>query len=129
MKGNTYHKTSLRKPGDKMAKRLRNTQVIFWVTEAEQALIRRKMAGLGTNNMSAYLRKMAVDGYVVKLDIPELQEMISLLRRCSNNLNQLAKRANESGRIYDTDLQDLLQGQERLWQMANGILSKLAEIR
>ena len=75
-------------------------QIIFWVTPEERELIEQKMAQLGTENMSAYLRKIAIDGYVVKLDLPELREMISLLRRTSNNTNQLAKRMNETGRIY-----------------------------
>lgn len=110
-------------------KRLRNTQVIFWVTEKEYELISQRMASLGTSNLSAYLRKIAIDGLIVKLDLPELQEMISLLRRSSNNINQIAKRANETGRLYNTDLEDVLQNQERLWQMGNEILTKLAKIR
>ena len=59
------------------------------------------MAQLGTQNMAAYLRKMALDGYVVRLELPELREMVSLLRRSSNNLNQLTRRVHETGRIYD----------------------------
>ncbi|MDD3336333.1 MAG: plasmid mobilization relaxosome protein MobC [Eubacteriales bacterium] len=55
--------------------------------------------------------------------------MISLLRRSSNNLNQLAKRANETGRVYDADVEDVLQNQERLWQAANAILTKMAAIK
>lgn len=110
-------------------KRLRNTQVIFWVTENEYELIRQKMASLGTGNLSAYLRKIAIDGLIVKLDLPELQEMISLLRRASNNLNQIAKWVNETGRLYNTDLEDVLQTQERLWKIGNEILTKLAKIR
>ena len=102
---------------------------MFWVTQAERELIFRKMQQLGTRNMSAYLRKIAIDGYVVKLDLPELQEMVSLLRRSSNNLNQLAKRANETGRVYDADWEDVQQNQEQLWQAVNAILTKLAAIR
>ena len=112
-----------------MGKRIRNTQIIFWVSEHEHELIRQKMTFLGTNNLSAYLRKIAIDGMIVKLDLPELQEMISLLRRSSNNLNQIAKRMNESGRIYGEDLEDVLQNQEKIWVMANGIITRLAEIR
>ena len=68
------------------------------------------MAQLGTQNMAAYLRKMALDGYVVRLELPELREMVSLLRRSSNNLNQLTRRVHETGRIYDADLEDLRAG-------------------
>lgn len=87
------------------------------------------MAQLGTSNLSAYLRKMAIDGLIVKLDMPELREMISLLRRSSNNLNQIAKRMNETGRVYDTDMREVVEHQERLWEMANAILVKLAGIQ
>lgn len=112
-----------------MANRKRNVPLLFWVSEQEKDMILEKMAQLGTDNMSAYLRKMAIDGYVVKLDLPELKELVSLLRYSSNNLNQLAKRANETGRVYDTDLADLRQGQERLWEAARSILSALAKIQ
>lgn len=101
---------------------------MFWVSPHENELIRRKMAQLGTDNLSAYLRKMAIDGLIVKLDMPELREMISLLRRCSNNLNQLAKRMNESGRAYDIDIKEAQSQLEQLWTMANAILTKLAGI-
>ncbi len=110
-------------------KRVRDTPLMFWVTQAERELIYRKMEQLGTVNLSAYLRKIAIDGYVVRLELPELKEMISLLRRSSNNLNQLSKRANETGRVYDADLEDVLQNQERLWQAANAILARLASIQ
>lgn len=109
--------------------RQRNIQVIFWITEQERELIQKKMTQLGTDNMSAYLRKIAIDGYVVRLELPELQEMVSLLRRSSNNLNQIAKRVNVTGRIYAADMEDMLQKQELLWQAANDILSRLAAIK
>ena len=72
-----------------MAKRKRDIQLKVRVTPEERAMIEAKMAQLGTTNMGAYLRKMAIDGYVVKLDLPELRELVSLLRYSSNNLNQL----------------------------------------
>ena len=108
--------------------RKRNVQIIFWVTEAERDMIEQKMAQVGTDNLSAYLRKIAIDGYIVKLDLPELREMISLLRRSSNNLNQIDKRLNETGRFYAADLEDMLRRQEQLWQTANRILSRLAMV-
>ena len=87
------------------------------------------MAQLGTQNMAAYLRKMALDGYVVRLELPELREMVSLLRRSSNNINQLTRRVHETGRIYEADLEDLRQGQEKLWEAAEHILSALAALK
>lgn len=95
-------------------KRKRDVPVLFWVSADEMELIQQKMAQFGTKNLSAYLRKMAVDGYVVQLDLPELKELVSLLRRSSNNLNQLTRRVHETGRVYDADLEDIAQRQEQL---------------
>ena len=112
-----------------MPERKRNIQLHFMVSENERAQIRENMKRLGTRNMGAYLRKMAIDGYVVKLDLPELRELVSLLRYSSNNLNQLTRRVHETGRVYAADMDDILQNQERIWQAASGILSRLAAIR
>ena len=112
-----------------MAKRKREIVIRLRVTPDERSMIEAKMAQLGTSNMAAYLRKIAIDGYVVKLDLPELKEMVTLLRRSSNNLNQIAKRMNETSRIYDADIECLKDNQERIWTAANGILEKLASIR
>ena len=84
-------------------KRKRDLPVLFWVSADEMELIQQKMAQFGTKNLSAYLRKMAVDGYVVQLDLPELKELVSLLRRSSNNLNQLTRKVHETGRVYNAD--------------------------
>ena len=92
-------------------------------------MIESKMAQFGTSNMAAYLRKISIDGYVVRLDLPELREMVSLLRRSSNNLNQIAKRVNETSRIYDADIDCLKENQEKIWSAANRILTRLASIR
>ena len=110
-----------------MAKRKRDIQLKVRVTPEERAMIEAKMAQLGTTNMGAYLRKMAIDGYVVKLDLPELRELVSLLRYSSNNLNQLTRRVHET--VYAADMEDILQNQERIWQAASGILSRLAAIK
>ena len=112
-----------------MAKQKRDVLLKVRVTAEERALIRQKMALLGTDNMAAYMRKIAIDGYVVKLDLPELRELVSLLRYSSNNLNQLTRRVHETGRVYAADMDDILQNQERIWQVASGILSRLAGIR
>ena len=111
-----------------MKKRKHDIPIMFWVTEQERDLIEQRMKQIGTTNMSAYLRKIAIDGYVLKLDLPELKEMISMLRRSSNNLNQIAKRVNETGRIYDTDIEYLCGNQEQLWAAMNEILTKLAAL-
>ena len=112
-----------------MAHRKREIMLRFRVTPEERELIEKRMKQIGTTNMAAYLRKIAIDGYVVKLDLPELQEMVSLLRRTSNNVNQIARRANETGRVYDADIGCILEKQERLWSAANEILARLAAIK
>ena len=112
-----------------MAKRKRDVPLLFWVSKQEKELIEEKMAQLGTDNLSAYLRKMAIDGLVVKLELPELRELVSLLRYSSNNLNQLTRRVHETGRVYDADLEDMRQRYDRLWEAANKILTSLAAIQ
>lgn len=112
-----------------MANRQRDIQLKFRVTPEERALIEAKMDQLGTTNMAAYLRKMAVDGYAVNLELPELRELVSLLRRTSNNLNQLTRRVHETGRFYDADLEELRQSFDGLWDVAQKILTSLAKIQ
>ena len=109
-------------------KRKREVQLNFRVSPEELALIEQKMAQLGTTNREAYLRKMALDGYVVRLELPELKELVSLMHYSSNNLNQLARRAHETGRIYDADLEDISQRQEQLWAGVREILAQLARL-
>ena len=109
--------------------RQREIQLKFRVTPEERELIEQKMEQLGTTNMAAYLRKMAVDGYAVNLELPELREMVSLLRRTSNNLNQLTRRVHETGRFYDADLEELRQSYDGLWDAAQKILTSLAKLQ
>jgi protein-tyrosine-phosphatase len=111
------------------ANRKRTIQLHFMVTEHERDLINEKMIQIGTQNLGAYLRKMAVDGYMVKMDLSGIAELVSLLRRCSNNLNQLTRRAHETSNIYKADIEDLRQNYDRLWDMARKILTELSEIR
>ncbi len=112
-----------------MANLEREIQLKFRVTPEERALIEQKMAQLGTTNMAAYLRKMAIDGFVINLELPELREMVSLLRRSSNNLNQLTRRVHETGRFYDADLEELRQSYDGLWGAAQKILTSLAKLK
>ena len=109
-------------------KRKREVQLNFRVSPEELALIEQKMAQLGTKNREAYLRKMALDGYVVRLELPDLKELVSLMRRSSNNLNQLTRRVHETGRIYDADLEDISQRQEALWDGVHQVLTQLAKL-
>ena len=110
-----------------MAKR--DTAVLLRVSEEELEQIRERMAVYGTTNMSAFIRKMAIDGYVVKLDLPELKEMTRLLSSYSNNLNQIARRVNATGNVYSSDLEEIRQKQEAMWQAADKIIRALAKIK
>ena len=86
------------------------------------------MLSMGIRSLSAYIRKMALDGYCLHLDLKELQRMAYLLQMCSNNLNQYAKRANECGKVYAADMEDLRQRLDELIDIGKQILSKLAEL-
>lgn len=112
-----------------MPKRNRNVQLNFRVSKAEKEWIEKKMEVAGVINREAYLRKMAIDGCILKLDLLELKELISLMRRMSNNINQIAKRMNETGRVYEADIQEVIQNQERLWSDVRNILPRLAKIK
>ena len=109
-------------------KRKRERQLNFRVSLEELKLIEGKMAVLGIQNREAFLRKMAIDGYALRLDLPELKEMVSLLRYSSNNLNQLTRRVHETGTIYAADLEDISQRQEAIWEGVRGILTRLSKI-
>ncbi len=98
------------------------------MTAEEMERIHQKMDELGVTNITAYFRKMALDGYCIRLELPEIREMITLLRRCSNNLNQYAKRANESGSIYAADIQDLQIRMDEIWGTAKELLVSLSKI-
>ena len=107
------------------------------VVECGNALLKKgyKLKILNTINfsksirsLSAYIRKMALDGYCLNLDLPQLRRMAYLLQMCSNNLNQYAKAANETGRVYAADMEDLRQRLDELIEIGRQILSRLAEL-
>ena len=107
----------------------RDATIKLRLSESEFGQIQDRMREFGTTNMSAFIRKMAIDGYIVKLELPELKEMTRLLSSCSNNLNQIAKRVNSSGRIYAADLEEIRQNQERIWRSAEKIIRELSKIQ
>ncbi|MBQ7002472.1 MAG: plasmid mobilization relaxosome protein MobC [Oscillospiraceae bacterium] len=107
------------------ANRVRKVQLNFRVTDREKELIEGRMQELGTTNREAFLRKIAIDGMIVKLEVPELKEILSLMRYSSNNINQIAHRLNESGRIYEVDVAQVQAQHEQLWNMLNSLLEKL----
>jgi hypothetical protein len=108
---------------------IRNIQLAVWANEEEAALIRERMAAAGISNFSAFARKMLIDGYHVNIDLSDVREMVTLLRRCSVNINQIAKRTNETRSIYAEDVEDLRGQYATLWEAANKILIGLAKIK
>ena len=101
----------------------------FRVSPKELERINQKREEIGIRNMGAFLRKMAMDGYCVNLDLTDVSQVSSLLRRCSNNLNQYAKKANETGSIYAADIQDLQVRLDEIRELQRQILKRLAAIR
>ena len=106
----------------------RDQQLHFRVSKPELERIRNKMESSGILSIGSYLRKMALDGYCLHLDLKELQRMAYLLQMCSNNLNQYAKAANENGRVYAADMEDLQQRLDELIEIGRQILSRLADL-
>ena len=98
------------------------------VTLEEWDLIRERMREAGMTNTSAYIRKMALNGYVINVDLGDVKEVLRLLRISSNNLNQYAKRANETGSIYETDIKDLQNSHKEILSMMGEILDRLSSI-
>ena len=109
--------------------RLRPKQIKFFVNDKEYELIRQKMAQMGTDNMSAYIRKMILDGYVVNLDLPELRELTSKMKRLANSENQIAKRVNSTGNIYEADIEEIKKNQEAIYEGIRKILTSLSKIK
>jgi hypothetical protein len=98
------------------------------VDEKEKAMIEQKMKIAGIGNLRAYLLKMAIDGYVVQLDLAPVRDMLSLLRNATSNLNQIARRVNSGGGLYQADIEDLREKYDSLWEQAEGILRQLARL-
>ena len=98
------------------------------VSPEEKEVIDRKMALLGTTNLRAYLRKMAVDGYIVQLDMSSVAELVKLLRSISSNVNQIAKRCNSTRNLYAQDVEDLRQGYNEVWHSIHDLLKKFESL-
>ena len=94
------------------------------VSPQEKELIDKKMALLGVSNQRAYFRKMAVDGYIVKLDMESVVELVKLLRSISSNVNQIARRCNETRNLYAQDVEDLRQGYAKVWNEIGALMKK-----
>ena len=110
-----------------MAKR--DQDVHFLASKEEVERIHQKMEEIGIRSMGAYLRKMALDGYCINPELQDVKALVSLLRICSNNLSQYAKRANETGSIYEADIKDLQDRLEEIWVEMKEVLVHLSSIQ
>ena len=106
-----------------------NEKLKFRVSAEEVERIKVKMEDVGILNMSAYIRKMALDGICVRMDLGDVRQLVSMLQRCTNNLNQYAKRSNETGSIYAADIEDLQKRLDEIWELSRQPLASLAAIR
>lgn len=105
-----------------MENRKRNVQIIIRVTEEERALIEEKMKQIPTLNLSAYARKMLIDGYIITLDLQEVKGHTAQLQKIGVNVNQIAKRINETGRIYADDMDEIKRVMEEVWRLERRLL-------
>ena len=108
-----------------MANRKRNIQLKIWVTEEERKLIEYKMVLVPTRKIGAYLRKMAIDGYIIYTDTANIKEMNKELRAIGRNINQIAKRVNSTSDIYREDIAELRERLGEIWRLQRTILSTL----
>ena len=108
-----------------MKNRKRNIQLKIWVTNEERKLIEHKMSLVPTNQIGAYLRKMAIDGYIIYTDTKDIQAMNKELQRIGRNINQIAKRVNSTSSIYMTDIEELKEDLQNIWRLQRTILSTL----
>ena len=109
-------------------KRRRCVHLHVMVTPEEQALIGERMAEAGISNMGAYVRKMALNGYVLHVDLSDIRELVSLQRRCANNLNQVAIHVNTYGGIYPNEIKALQRDYADLWNAISKVIRKLSAI-
>ncbi len=105
-----------------MENRKRNVQIIIRVTEEERALIEEKMQQIPTLNLSAYARKILIDGYIITLDLQEVKGHTAQLQKIGVNINQIAKRINETGRIYADDMDEIKLAMEEVWRLERRLL-------
>lgn len=109
------------------ARRKRDKHLHVMVTADELEQIQKRMAEAGITNAGAYMRKMALNGYILHVDLAPVRELVSLQRRCSNNLNQVAVHAHTYG-VYPEEIEGLKQDYARMWEMVSSVLGELSAI-
>ena len=112
-----------------MANRKRSVRVKTYLTEEELQMVHKRMAQMGTTNREAYMRKMAIDGYVVRLELPEFKEYVVLQRVYSKRFNEIAKRVNETGRLYPEDVTEMKEMVDKLKEQMNLVLAEVNKLK
>ena len=108
-------------------KRTRDVPIYFYVSQAEHGQIQERMTDAGTTNMSAFIRKMVLTGYVLNVDLAPVRELVSLQRRCSNNINQVAIHAITYG-VYPSEIAALQKDYNGLWGRVSDVLDQLKAV-
>jgi len=108
--------------------RKRNVHLHVLVTPEEMETIRERMAEAGVSNTGAYVRKMVLNGYNLNVDLSPVQELVSLQRKCSNNLNQIATRVNTYGSINQQQINTIQSDYTALWKPLSELLNQLATL-
>ena len=112
-----------------MANRKRPIRVRTYLTEEELKMVHKRMAQMGTTNREAYMRKMALDGYILRLEIPELKEYVATQRVHSKRFNEIAKRVNETGRIYPEDISEMKEMVGKLKEQMDLVLAEVNKLK
>ena len=111
-----------------MAQRERSVSRLLRLTPQENALLEQKIQQSGIKNREAFMRKMLLEGYVLSLELPELKEILRLTRYTSNNVNQIARHAHETGRYYIEDIEQMIRNQEAIQDAPKEVLNRLAAL-
>ena len=112
-----------------MANRKRPIRVRTYLTKEELKMVHTRMAQMGTTNREAYMRKMALDGYIIRLEIPELKEYVAMQRVYSKRFNEIAKRVNETGRLYPEDVAEMKEMVGKLKEQMDLVLTEVNKLK
>ena len=108
--------------------RRRSKQLKIWISQEEQDMIRQKMAEFGTDNMGAFVRKMVIDGYILKLDLPELREISRHIGYLDNNINQMARKVNAGRTVYKEDVDEIQAQFNTVCKLQRKIIRHLSKL-
>ena len=108
--------------------RKRSKQLKIWISQEEQNMIRQKMAEFGTDNMGAFVRKMVIDGYILKLDLPELREVSRHIGYLDNNINQMARKVNAGKTVYKEDVDEIQAQFNMVCKLQRKIIRQLSKL-